>query len=363
VLKQIKKKTLKKRKILPNLLIALLLFVLLSNAAQGQQSEIDDGFRATTIDEVLQLLKDKYAYPEIAVRMETAIREKQKRGEYDKIRGGDKLAAKITADLRAVFDDKHLRLSYSAEPISVNSGSAGAPSAAEIERARRIQRRENFGTTKVEILSGNVGYIKLNYFAPLAWSAGAYAAAMSYVADTDALIVDVSENGGSMDINTIPFFCSFLFAEPVQLGDIFWRETNETRQLWTYAQVPGRKYLDKPVYVLMSNRTASGAEAFVRHLKRLKRAALIGETTRGATLPGMSHRVNEHFSIWISTGRSANASAANENKGIAPDIVAAPEKALNAAHRQALNQMLQTATDVDWKTELKRILTQIEGEK
>jgi C-terminal processing protease CtpA/Prc len=237
------------------------------------------------------------------------------------------------------------------------------PSAAEIETARRRQRRENFGTTKVEILKGNVGYIKLNYFAPLDWSADAYAAAMNYVADSDALIVDVRENRGSMDINAVPFFCSFLFDEPVQVGDIFWRETNETRQLWTYARVPGKKYLDKPVYVLMSSRTASGAEGFVRNLKRLKRATLIGETTAGATMPGMSHRVNEHFSIWISTGRAPGASVANENKGTAPDIAVAPEKALNAAHLQAINQILQTVTDEDWKIQLKNIASEIEVNK
>lgn len=91
--------------------------------------------------------------------METAIRERQKRGEYDSIFDGDKLAAKITADLREVFDDKHLKLSYSAEPIPLQSAKAGAPTPEEIEQARRRQRRENFGLQKVEILKGNVGFM------------------------------------------------------------------------------------------------------------------------------------------------------------------------------------------------------------
>lgn len=349
-----------------HIIISVLLLASMNVSAWAQpqqQREINEKFRAETIDSLLRLLKDKYVYPEIALKMEQEINARLKRGEYDSISDGDKLAAKITTDLRAVFDDRHLKLSYSREPISVNSSKAGAPSAEEIERARRRQRRENFGATKVEILKGNVGLIKLNYFAPLDWSADAYAAAMNYVANTEALIIDVRENRGSMDINTIPFFCSFLFDEPVQIGDIFWRETNETRQLWTYAQVPGKKYLDKPVYILTSGKTASGAEGFVRNLKRLKRAVLIGETTMGATMPGMSHRVNEHFSIWISTGRAAGGSAANENKGAVPDIAVAAENALKAAHLQAINQIMQNATDEDWKTELKNIAAEIEGKK
>ncbi len=83
----------------------------------------------------------------------------------------------------------------------------------------------------------------------------------------------------------------------------------------------------------------------------------------GATMPGMSHRVNEHFTVWISTGSGADAKAENENKGIAPDIATAPEKALNAAYLQAVNQILQTSGDEDWKIQLKKIVAEIEGEK
>lgn len=347
--------------LLKTISLPVILFFVLASFAFAQDSAIDEKFRAETIDGVARLLKEKYAYPEISLKMESAIRERQKRGEYDSIVDGVRLAEKITADLREVFDDKHLKLSYSAEPISLQSGKAGAPSREEIEAARRKQSRENFGVVKVEILKGNVGLIQVNYFAPLDWSADSYVAAFNFVADTDALIIDVRRNTGSMDINTVPFFSSYLFGSPVHFGDHHTRETNQTQQLWTSGKVPGRKYLDKPVYVLTSARTASGAEAFVGHLKRLKRAVLVGETTRGATMPGMSHRVNEHFSIWISTGRSSNPAA--ENKGVMPDMEAAPENALNLAHLEALNQLLQTSKDEDWKAELRNVISVMKNQK
>ena len=336
---------------------SIILFVAV-NFALAQADELTKERRAATIDAVLRLLKDKYAYPEIALQMEAAIRERQKRGEYDSIADGNRLAEKLTADLRAVFDDRHLRMSFSAKSIPAQSSRAGAPTPEEIAAARMRQRRENFGLQKVEILKGNVGLIKLNYFAPLDWAAEAYAAALNVVADTDALIIDVRDNGGSMDINTIPFFCSYLFESPVQIGDIFVRETNETRQLWTYARVAGRKYVDKPVYVLTANRTASGAEAFVGQLKRLRRATLVGEVTAGATMPGGTFRVNENFSIWISTGRSVKGAAANENKGVAPDIPTVREKAFGEAYRLALEKLSENAQDEEWKNELKSIAAQ-----
>lgn len=347
--------------LLKNISLLVILIFALASFAFAQDSAIDAKFRAETIDGVVRLLKEKYAYPEIALKMESAVRERQKRGEYDSIVDGNRLAEKITVDLKSVFEDRHLKLSYSAEPISLQSGKAGAPTGGEIEAARRKQSRENFGVVKVEILKGNVGLIQVNYFAPLDWSADAYVAAFNLVADTDALIIDVRRNTGSMDINTVPFFNSYLFGSPVYFGDFNSRETNQTRQLWTSAKVPGRKYLDKPVYVLTSARTASGAEAFVGHLKRLKRAVLVGETTRGATMPGMSHRVNEHFSIWISTGRSSNPST--ENKGVMPDIGVSPENALNSAYLEALNQLLQTSKDEDWKVELRSAISIMKNQK
>ncbi len=332
---------------------------LLGSVVYGQGKQLNAALRAATIESIGQLLKDKYAYPEVAAKMETELRARLKRGDYDQIFDGGKFAERLTADLRSIFDDKHLKLSFSVEPIPVRSGMAGMPSAEEIEQARIKQSRENFGLPKVEILKGNVGFIQINYFAPLSWSNASYTAAMNYVAHSDALIIDVRQNRGSMDINTIPFFCSYLFDQPVQIGDIFTRESNETRQLWTYAQVPGHKYVNKPIFILTSQRTASGAEGFVSGLKRLKRAVLVGETTAGASMPGGSHRVNDHFSIWISTGRSAAGTAGNENKGIEPHVAVPSDVALNEAHRSALDGLIRNA-DEKWKNELIKIRSELD---
>jgi hypothetical protein len=213
------------------IVIVVQIITSLNFAVYAQKREISEKFRAETIQTLLQLLKDKYAYPEIALKMEREINERRKRGEYDSLQDGDKLAEKITKDLRRVFDDKHLKLSYSAEPISMQSGKAGAPSPEEIEAARRKQTRENFGAPRIEILKGNIGLIQLNYFAPLSWAADTYAAMMNFVADTDALILDLRQNSGSFDIDTAPFISSYLFEKPVKVGDINLRETNENRQI------------------------------------------------------------------------------------------------------------------------------------
>jgi C-terminal processing protease CtpA/Prc len=93
-------------------------------------------------------------------------------------------------------------------------------------------------------------------------------------------------------------------------------------------------------------------------MQRLKRATIIGETTRGATMPGGTVRINDHFVIWISTGRSATGTAQNENRGTPPDVAVPVEKALAEAHRQALDRLAQTA-DPEWKAALLKIRSEL----
>lgn len=333
-----------------------IIFVLCGSSLFAQQAApLDAKVRTETVASLIKLLKEKYAYPEIAAKMETELNSRLKRGDYNDLTDGNEFAKELTQDLRAVFDDRHLVISYSEKPIAAQGSKAGAPTPEEIEQARIKQRRENFGVVKAEILPGNVGLIQLNYFAPLDWANGTLSAVIDYVSNTDALILDLRRNGGSMDIDTIPFFSSYLFDRPVFLGDILVRETGEKRQLWTYAQVPGKKYVNKPIYVLTSGRTASGAEAFVSSMRRLKRATLVGEPTRGATMPGRTHRINDKFSVWISTGRSSTGKAENENKPTEPDVAVTAEEALNEAHRLALDAAIATTSDTIWKEQLIKI--------
>ena len=220
--------------------IAIILTLTAVGLVQAQTNSIDDKTRSETIESILRLLKEDYALPEIGERMITDIREREKKGEYTAITDGQKLAQKVTEDLQAVSHDLHLRLRYSKEILPKESES-GEPPADWLAKERQRFERENFGLAKVDILKGNVGLIQFDYFA----SPENYASALNYVANTDALIIDLRNNRGSQDQNAIPFVCSYFFEDPVHLNDFYWRPSGEFRQSWTQWQVPGKKYLNK----------------------------------------------------------------------------------------------------------------------
>lgn len=53
--------------------------------------------------------------------------------------------------------------------------------------------RQNFGFAEVSILPGNIGYIKLDQFAPIEPAMDTASAALSFVANTDGVIFDLRE--------------------------------------------------------------------------------------------------------------------------------------------------------------------------
>jgi retinol-binding protein 3 len=106
----------------------------------------------------------------------------------------------------------------------------------------------------------------------------AAAAAMAFVSETEALIVDIRRNGGG-EPDAVAALSSYFFAEPVHLNDLYFRPDNSTHQYWTFPGVPGKRYTDREIYVLTSKRTGSAAEEFAYNLKQLKRAVIVGEVT------------------------------------------------------------------------------------
>jgi C-terminal processing protease CtpA/Prc len=298
--------------------------------------------RTEVIEGTLKRLNEAYVFPETAKKMEESIREHVAKKDYEKITSPGELARVLTAHLREVSHDKHLHVDYSAEKRSQDSRKE--PSPEEEERMRRFASARNFAFEKVERLEGNIGYLDLRGFMPPSLAGDTAAAAMNFLANTDALILDLRKNGGGSP-GMVALLCSYLFpADPVvHLNDLYFRPDNSTHQWWTLPYVPGKRYTGKDVYVLTSKRTFSAAEECTYNLKNLKRATIVGETTGGGAHPGGPQRINDHFFVWVPTGRAINPiSKTNwEGTGVKPDVEVPAELALKTAHVAALQKVAE----------------------
>ena len=328
---------------------------------------VDAAARKEVVDTLVKRLNDTYVFPETASKMEQAIRAHSAAGEYEQITSARQFAEKLTADLQAVSHDKHLRVRYSHDSIAVRPDGPGEPSAEEREAVRRELVRINYGFERVERLPGNIGYIDLRGFTPAEIGGGeTVAAAFTFLANTDALIIDIRKNGGG-DPNQVALICSYLFgSERVHLNDLHWRDGKGERveEFWTLKDIPGRRYEGKDVYVLTSSYTFSGAEEFANNLKTLKRATVIGETTGGGANPGGGNRLAEHFAAFIPTGRAVNPITKTnwEGTGVEPDVKVPADQALHVAQLAALKKASDATKDEMLKGAIKRRIDALQKE-
>jgi hypothetical protein len=336
--------------------------------AQGPPNQpdltIDAAMRSSVIEGALKKLNDFYVFPETAKKMEQAVRERISHKEYDEITSAKTLVSTLQKHLQEVSHDKHLRVMYSAEPLPPE-GNNHEPGPEETARQLEFLRTVNFGFEKVERLPGNVGYIDLRGFQPAEFGGETVVAAMNFLANTDALIIDLRRNGGG-DPAMVALISSYLFGPaPVHLNDLYFRPDNTTRQWWTLPYVPGKRYGDKKeVFVLTSNRTFSAAEEFTYNLQNLKRATIVGETTGGGAHPGGPRRISEHFGIWVPAGRAINPiSKTNwEGVGVKPDVEAPAEQALKIAHIAAMNKVLAKVTEGERQDAIRHAIESVQKE-
>jgi retinol-binding protein 3 len=324
---------------------------------QPPDMTIDSATKNQVIEKLLKDLNDSYVFPEMAKKMENDIRSRMKNKEYDSITSAQEFAKKLTDDLRSVNNDKHLGIRFSARTIPERK-ERSEPSEEEKARNDYFMKINNYAFEKIEWMPGNIGYINLRGFVEAKAGAETVAAAMKFLAHTDALIFDLRQNGGG-DPEMVALISSYLFGDkPVHLNSLYWRKGDKTEEFWTKPNIAANKFSDKPVYVLTANRTFSAAEEFSYNLKNLKRATIVGETTGGGAHPGDGFRLSEHFGAFIPTGRAISPITKTnwEGTGVEPDVKVPKEQALKAAYLLALNKSLEKADSEEMKNALKQLI-------
>jgi C-terminal processing protease CtpA/Prc len=194
-------------------------------------------------------------------------------------------------------------------------------------------RQQNCMVRKVEVLPQDIGYLKLDFFPDPSVCAATATASMDSLNHAHAIIFDLRDNVGGFP-EMVSLIAGYLFNHPV-----YWYSPRgtPTEQSFTRSPVSGSLLADKPVYVLTSSRTWSGAEQFSYDLKMLHRATLVGETTRGGAHAGVFHRIDDHFGMGIPEQRPLNPYSDHdwEGVGVTPDVKVNSADALAVAQKLA----------------------------
>lgn len=302
---------------------------------------LDATSRQHTIDLISAKLTSYYIYLDIAQKMNQAIADHAKHGDYDQITDGSTFAAALMKDLRAVSNDKHLFVTYQpfTFPPHPDDDKSHAPTPPDRERIRSRLERDNCLFSKVEILSNNIGYLKFDAFMNPEICGPTVASAMGFLAHTDAVIIDLRSNGGG-DPAMVQLIASYFFSESTHLNDLYNRHDDVTTQYWTLPYIPGQR-ISAPLFVLTSSRTFSGAEEFTYDMQTQKRATIVGETTGGGAHPVDGMQIGDHFILGVPLARPINPITKTdwEGIGITPDVKVPASEALTTAQKFAISKL------------------------
>jgi hypothetical protein len=315
---------------------------------------LDAESKAAIVEKVCTNLEKTYILAEDARLMANLLRENLRRGEYDGLSSLADFTERLTQDMRSIRHDLHLEVS----PIEETESSDGE---SVDHHDPEYLRRRNYQVRKVEVLDGNVGYLKLDAFADGDDALSAGVAAMNFLAHTDALVIDLRENGGG-DVALIQLMHNYLHNGLQQLSGIHIREIGADMQFWTQGFVPGPRLADVPVWVLVSERTFSAAEAFAYDMKHMGRGTIVGEVTRGGAHLVRDNEVPElRVNLRIPFARAVSPVTGGnwEGVGVQPDLKVPADEALAVAHAEAIRGILANENDPRWRVWLERALEEV----
>lgn len=276
----------------------LVIFISLISISKSfsQENELTKKEIKETIQLISETLINTYVDLEKANKMSFDINKNS--NKYKEIKDPKVFSKVLTKDLQRVSKDLHLKVNF--EPKRIAQKKRVMPKEMLLKREKMMAMRMaeiNYGFNEVKILTGNIGYLNLRMFADLKYAKETAAATMQFLEHTQAIIIDLRNNGGGVP-NMVQFLASyFTEAKPVILSNFYERRTGEKTQLLTFKNIKGK--INRPLYILTSKKTFSAAEAFAYSLKHLKKAIIVGEQTKGGANRTKRINLNNKFSISV----------------------------------------------------------------
>ena len=329
--------------------LVLLIFSIGSYAQKESAAKEDITFneldKKQIIDSLTKQLQEFYIRPNAVGNIKKKLNDNYKKGLYKDITKPNDFAGKLSSDLIEVSKDLHFAVRYDPEWVESHLKKGDK----EVEKKIKAEelseaKKKNFGFQQAQILEGNIGYLKFDYFEDPAIASETAASTMQFLSSTDALIIDLRQNnGGAMEMGQ--FLSSYFYSgKELPLYKYYYYEKNRKkieREMWLLPSVPGKRIEDIDIYILTSSVTFSAAEWMSYSLQNLKRVTIVGEKTAGGAHP-IDRKVLPHgFSVNVPFGEVKDpiTNLDFEGKGVMPDVLCKSEEAVNTSHILALQKL------------------------
>lgn len=352
------------------LLQKISLFILFSLSFSVMGQNLTSKEKQDILEEFSKHISENYVLQDSVPLILAELKKSRKSAEFAKDYNKDSFASYLTVLLRGITQDAHFAVLHNpslfktAQLLQSGDGDVNMQNMAIGNRSLSNVRR-NFFFRKLEILEGNVGYLKLEQMPALEEAKATVDAAMQFLSYTDGMIIDLRGNRGGVG-GFIPYLMSYFFEEENKLlytrEYLAWDSVSHHR---THKELPLDRYLSKPIFILIDRFTGSAATNMAYCMSSFERAILFGENTgsgyRGAHSASI-YPLGQDLVGLIPIGRVMNAKTQTNwrAKGVDPDFPCDPEDALEIALKEMLNNLEQESTDEEVKKELREALKNLE---
>jgi hypothetical protein len=341
--------------------IALFLTTIVNTVAQT----LNEQQKISIINKALELIKDNYVFPDKYNNIATAINKNLNQNIYSKYSDPQEFLNILNNDLQVAGGDKHLKISFSPQLVMQIRDEREEAKKGESQRTPYYTpellswiKYQNFGLRKVERMGGNIGYFKFDQFVDLRLAKESIIGAMNFISNSSAIILDLRENGGG-DAQASEFFLNYFLPDDTEIGKVKFRNQNKSKDVIIQNNPDIKKIpADIPLYILVSRKTASAAEAVAYVLQQFKRAIVIGDQTSGKANPGELFVVNDFLYMMVPTGSfTVKPTGTNwEGIGVTPDCKIDQAKALTAAMIEICNKLRTSDNNEEHKKEYEWLL-------
>ncbi|NNF33974.1 MAG: hypothetical protein HKN68_07690 [Saprospiraceae bacterium] len=351
-------------------LFIIFLFLTVSSIESQSLSQED---KMEIIDKLKMSIDENYVLQDSVEKIVTTLEEMIKTEAYLEQSESTEFAQFLTDQLRRITKDAHYYVIHNPGMATmVEKAAAGEgeldPSQLSMGSRPVSSERQNHFMTKAEVLEGNVGYLKIKQIPDLTVAKPTLDAAMKFLSNSDAFILDVRGNPDGVG-GFIPYLMSYFF--PVDSMLLYKREMtawDTTSYHYTYKELPGPRLINIPTYILIDQYTGSAATNLAYTMQCFEKAVLVGENTgsgyRGAHSASVFSLGHGYIAL-IPIGRVVNA-VTNTNwreEGVNPDIYSKPMEALTITHQKAIESLIEGADDDAMKTELQNLLKDVQFKK
>ena len=321
------------------------LTLITARPATAQPQALGEPQQRIIIDKAVELVTANYVFPEKAAAVAQALARHAAAGKYAPLTKLDDFLEALNSDMQAAGTDKHLQVVNNARIVAQLRKEAEGTGGASPEYVAML-RSQNFRLKKVETLEGNIGYFKFDNFVEPEFARDSFVGAMNFLRHTAALVLDLTDNGGGSS-EAADLLVSYFLKDGTTIGTWWNRQTNQTTISSVVRSRDVVPMLDTPLFILVSERTASAAEGVAYALQALKRAVVVGAQTRGLANPGVRLPIDDRLFIMVPTIASKNAVTGTnwEGVGVTPDIRIAPDKAAPRATAEALKALAARSAD------------------